>query len=90
MAREETLPSRNERVVARRSGETVFLLDPISGEYFTLDDVGGRIWELCDGTRTPGDIAEVLAAEYDAPTEKILHDVIALLDDLARSELVVR
>lgn len=77
-------------MVARRTGETVFLLDPASGEYFTLDDVGGRVWELCDGTRTDEAIAAALADEYDAPADQILDDVRALLDDLAESNLVLR
>jgi hypothetical protein len=86
----EMKPSRNERVVSRRAAETVILLDPTSGEYFTLDDVGGRIWELCDGSRDVDQIAAALALEYDAAPERIRADVVELLDELAGSDLVVR
>lgn len=84
----DTPPQRNERVVSRRAEETVILLDPASGEYFTLDDVGGRIWELCDGSRTVDQIAAVLADEYDAPVDRIRADALELLTELRESQLV--
>src|SRR5207253_302514 len=81
-------PRQSERVVSRRGEDTVILLDPESGEYFTLDDVGGRIWELCDGSRTVEEIAETIASEYDAPAERVRADVIELLGELRESRLV--
>jgi len=85
----ETVPTRSDAVVSRRADETVILLDPSSGQYFTLDDVGGRVWELCDGSRTVAEIADALAAEYDAPTARIRADVLELLVDLRQTGLVV-
>jgi coenzyme PQQ biosynthesis protein PqqD len=81
-------PRRGERIVARRGEDAVILLDPDSGNYYTLDDVGGRIWELCDGSRTVDEIADLLAAEYDAPAERIRADVIELLSELRDGRLV--
>lgn len=49
----------------------------------TPDDIAVAILRLCDGTRSVEDIAEELAAEYDAPVEDIRNDVIGLLQDLA-------
>jgi len=37
-------------------GDSV-LLDIDSGEYFSLNEVGGRVWELCDGPRSIDSIA---------------------------------
>ena len=42
-----------------------------SGEYFTLDEVGGRVWELCDGTRSIDEIATIVTEEYDAPLDRV-------------------
>ena len=81
-------PKRGERIIARRGADEVILLDPDSGNYFTLDDIGGRIWELCDGSRSPDEIAQVLAVEYDAPVEQIRTDVDELLGELRESRLV--
>lgn len=41
---------------------------------YELDEVGARIWELCDGTRSLTDIAQALTHEYDVPYEQALDD----------------
>ena len=40
---------------------TLVLLNPRSGEYFTLEAVGPRVWQLCDGQRTLSEIATMSA-----------------------------
>jgi len=66
------------------------LLNPQSGEYYTLDAVGIRIWELCDGTRTVSQIAAIIGQEYDAPIEVIERDALDLVKDLVDEQLLVR
>jgi len=63
----DSRPVRRSDVLAQGAGETVILLTPDSGEYFTLNEVGGRIWELADGSRSVAEIAGVLSEEYEAP-----------------------
>ena len=67
---------------------TTVLLNPQSGEYYTLDEIGSRIWELCDGTRTVSEIVGAIVQEYDAPAAEIEGDVLELLNDLAAEKLV--
>jgi hypothetical protein len=85
----ESRPIRSEQVLAQTSGDTVVLLHPDSGEYYTLDEVGARVWELCDGTRSTAELVEVLCREYDAPAETIRADVLELLAELVDEKLVV-
>jgi pyrroloquinoline quinone biosynthesis protein D len=66
----------------------VIVLNPEDGEYFALDDVGGRIWELCDGSRSLEQIVGMLAVEYDAPPSVIEADAVVLLHELVREGLV--
>jgi hypothetical protein len=81
-------PKRRERVLAEQvDGETV-LLDLDSGMYFSLNDVGARIWELCDGTRTVGEIVASICEDYDAPEEVIRADVQELLGILTAEQLL--
>ena len=49
----------------------------------TPDDIAVSILKLCDGARTVDEIAETLAADYDAAVEDIRGDVIGLLQDMA-------
>src|SRR4051794_12333666 len=60
----ESRPLRRSDVLAQAAGETIILLTPESGEYYTLNEVGGRIWELADGSRSVAEIAAVLVDEY--------------------------
>lgn len=84
----ESRPRRQEGVLAQTAGEATILLTPESGEYFSLDDVGGRIWELADGSRSAREIARVLHDEYDAPLETIEADTLELLAELAERQLL--
>ena len=81
-------PRRAEGVLARKGAKELILLDPDSGAYFTLDEVGARVWELCDGTRAVDEIAAILATEYDAPQDAISADIEELIEDLAGEKLV--
>ena len=65
------------------------LLDIESGEYFALNDVGKRVWDLCDGTQTVAQVADVICAEYDVPADTALDDSVALLENLAGAGLVI-
>lgn len=82
-------PRRRETVLSREVGETVLLLDTRSGEYFSLEGVGARIWLLCDGERSASEIALAVSAEYGEPLEVVNGDVLELLEDLGQQELIV-
>jgi pyrroloquinoline quinone biosynthesis protein D len=84
----DSRPRRREDVLAQAAGATVVLLTPDTGEYYTLNEVGGRIWELADGTRTAAEIGGVLQEEYEAPAEEIAADVLEVLGELAQEGLV--
>ena len=49
----------------------------------TPDAIAVEVLELCDGERTVAEVAELLAADYNAPAEAIAADIVALLQDLA-------
>ena len=80
---------RRDRVIAQQvEGESV-LLDIASGEYFSLNAVGGRVWELCDGASPVSDIVEVICNEFDVAPSTAMTDATELLEDLAGAGLVV-
>lgn len=88
MASVPSRPRRNAGVLSRRGADTLVLLDTKGGEYFTLDEVGTRIWELCDGSRTVAEVAAAIAEEYDAPAQTIQTDMLELLNELADAGLI--
>jgi Coenzyme PQQ synthesis protein D (PqqD) len=85
----QSIPLRSEHVISRRGTDGVtVLLDTSAGSYFTLDDVGGRIWELCDGINTVDGIAVQLASEYDAERAEVEADLLELLAELSSEKLL--
>ena len=69
------------------SGETV-LLDLESENYFGLDEVGTRIWQLIKEKGDVQDIYDTLLAEYEVEEERLLQDLTELLDEISQLGLV--
>ena len=64
-------------------------LDIESGEYFALNDVGKKVWTMCDGTRTVAQVADAVYAEYDVAPDTAFDDTDALLENLVGAGLVI-
>lgn len=69
------------------SGETV-LLDLDSENYFGLDEVGTRIWQLIQENGELQSVYDTLLAEYDVTPEQLLQDMEKLLTDIQAAGLV--
>lgn len=55
---------------------------------FEPDETSVEVLKLCDGGRTVAAIADVLAAQYQAPADVILADILEMLQDLADKGVV--
>jgi hypothetical protein len=73
----------------RKFGDELVLLELSRGEYFSLDELGARIWDELVAGRSVGEVVEGLAADYDAPVERLRADLLTLLDDLLNRGLLV-
>jgi pyrroloquinoline quinone biosynthesis protein D len=89
MIEPETRLRQREGLLSQRAADTRILLDPKDGRYYALDEVSGRIWDLCDGTRTVAQVVATLCGEYEAPAETVEADVLEFLGDLANDGLIV-
>ena len=85
----EMLPRHRSKIVAQHAAGKTVLLDVEGGGYYALDEVSGRIWQLCDGTRNVRQIVEVVCEEYDAAGQAIEEDVVAFVSDLVVESLLV-
>jgi Coenzyme PQQ synthesis protein D (PqqD) len=75
-------------VLSQRGAESVVLLSLTSGRYYSLEGVGARIWELCDGSRGAVEVAAAISSEFGAPLAEVEADLAELIDDLAQEELL--
>lgn len=76
-------------VSATSLDEDLVVYDPRSGKGHVLNATAARVWSLLDGSHTTSAVAETLAAYYDLPGERALHDVRELVRNLHGAGLVV-
>jgi coenzyme PQQ synthesis protein D (PqqD) len=84
--REARLP---EHVVFRAFPAETVVLNLESGRYHGLNLTGGRMLEVLGATPRLDDAVGRLAAEFDAPAERIARDVVALCAALVDRGLLV-
>jgi hypothetical protein len=82
-------PKRTPQVIAQKASEDWLLFNMEDGQYFSLNDIGGRVWELCDGNHNLPQLVEVLAKEYDALAEVLEQDVVELLENFQSGKLII-
>lgn len=81
-------PIHSKHVIAQGAEGTLIVFHLESGEYYSLDEVGCRIWELCDGGHTVSQIIDALCGEYDAPRAELHADVLELVSALEKEGLI--
>lgn len=85
----EICPKRGAQVIAQKAANDLLLFNIDDGNYYSLNEIGSRIWELCDGNHSVSQLVGVLAAEYNAPNEDLEKDVAELLETLQSGNLIV-
>lgn len=79
----------NSQVIDRIVDGEALLIDLQTGNYFSLNAVGTRIWESLDGTRTVQDIIHIVSDEYNVDVQRAEADVLTLVNDLISEGLAV-
>ena len=82
-------PQRKDQVISQKASSNLLLLNMSDGNYYSLNEVGSKIWELCDGNHSIAQLVDALTAEYDAPAETLKGDILELLDKLRSEKLIV-
>ena len=75
-------------VSGNMDGEIV-MLSLQRGEYFGLDKVGSRIWELIEQSIVVDNIKKVLLDEYEVDVLTCEKDLLEFLEDLESKGLII-
>jgi hypothetical protein len=78
------------QVHARRFDDEVVVLHLGAGEYYSLDTVGGAIWERLTGGMCAEEIVGFLLATYDVDEPTACADVKRIVEELLAAGLVER
>lgn len=84
---EAVVRARPDQVSSDLEGEVV-ILDLRSGNYFGLEEVGARVWELIQEPITVEGLLAAILDEYDVERERCRRDLSALLRALEGRGLV--
>ena len=80
----------SDEVVARKVADETVLLHLNSGTYFSLDQIGGRVWEILDQTNdmTLKQVCDKIFNEYDVKREVLERDIVLLVTELEAGNLI--
>lgn len=80
----------NDRECAAKviDGEAV-IINLLDGTYYSLDKVGGAVWELLSSGHTVNETSEAVTARYDVTIEQARRDVERMVDELMGERLLV-
>lgn len=74
--------------VSSNLGEEAVILDPKSGSYYGLNDVGSLIWNLIQTPKTVSQIQNAVLNEYEVTPEECDPDILELLKDMQSRGLI--
>lgn len=86
----EPLWQRNEAVLWRRSGTTVLLKTPCAPDIVALDGTGTALWGELERPATLPALADRLGERFDVAPEVVSADLLPVMRDLERRQLVLR
>ncbi len=81
-------PTKMDHLIQHDLDDEVLVYDPVVDRTHRLNVSATRIWELCDGTRSPEDIARVLTEQFEVEFETALQDARAVLEQLKEEQLL--
>jgi len=84
-----TVLSRRAGLMTADMNGSAVMMDIMTGKYYNLGEVGGRIWELQEEPMTVGALVEKLTGEYDVSAEQCRADIAPFLKTLLERGLLV-
>ena len=78
----DTVVWASDTVLASPLGGEVVLLEPEEGIYYSLNEVGARIWDIIRDPVAVDSICRRISEEYDVDLERCHADVLELLTEL--------
>jgi len=79
---------RVDTAMARTVGEDLVILNPQTGEYYGLNDVGSLIWDRLENECTRDELVAAVVADYDVEPGEASTDVDELVEQLRAAELI--
>jgi hypothetical protein len=83
------LQPRGEEVAAKVIDGEAIIINLANGIYYSMDKVGGLIWDMVQSGHSLEEIIQGVTEHYDVAREKVESDVLELVGEMLRENLVV-
>jgi hypothetical protein len=84
----ESIICQIEDIVASDIDDEKVMMSVERGQYYGLDPVGSRVWELIENPIRVSDLIDALLLKYDVDRETCERDVLAFLGELSEDGLL--
>lgn len=81
---------QNPSIVHVDVGESLIMLDPQAGQYYEINDVGARIWEMATAPVRLDHLIDGLLEIYDVDRAGCDEAVLPFIEELLASGILVR
>lgn len=85
----QTTIQASEDVVVSQLDDELVMMSVDQGQYYSLDDIGRRVWELIGEPRTITAVCDIVVDEYDVTRAECEKDILAWLGELVDEKLVL-
>ena len=84
-----TVLTRREGLMTADMNGSAVMMDIMTGMYYNLGEIGGRIWALLEEPMTLTALIKKLTDEYDVSAERCRADMLPFLEKLLERGLLV-
>ena len=85
----DSVVQRNPKLIANQMDGEVVMMSIDNGEYYGLDEIGSRIWELIELPVSISCLVDSLTNEFEVEKAECENDTIEFLDDLLQKGLLL-
>jgi len=78
----------SENVTSSEIGDELALLEPATGQYFTLNQTGAVVWRVLSEPHTLSEVVAEVAKKFDVTAAQCNDDVNALIAQLSEAGLI--
>ena len=84
----ESRPVHYKEVAYQKLLDEIVLLNLDSGIYYSTNEIGAKIWQLCDGNTDLKGITDKICEEYEVAEVEAEKDVLFYVEDLINEGLM--
>jgi hypothetical protein len=85
----QTIVHRNPSLVSSNLDGEIVMMSIENGEYYGIDEIGSRIWELLELPISVNELIGILLDEFDAEKPECQSDTLEFLNELLSKNLIL-